>query len=41
MILDAAESLDIPTDVVTYITQNNFDQKIITNTVSTMKNLLE
>jgi hypothetical protein len=41
MILDAAESLDIPSDVVTYITQNNFDQKIITNTVSTMKNLLE
>jgi hypothetical protein len=40
MILDAAESLDIPSDVVTYITQNNFDQKIITNTVSTMKNLL-
>jgi hypothetical protein len=41
MILDAAESLDIPTDVVTYITENKFDQKIITNTVSTMKNLLE
>jgi hypothetical protein len=40
MILDAAESLDIPTDVITYITENNFDQKIITNTVSTMKNLL-
>jgi hypothetical protein len=40
MILDAAESLDIPTDVITYITENNFDQKIITNTVSNMKNLL-
>lgn len=40
MIIDAAESLDIPTDVIKYITENNFDQKIITNTVSTMKNLL-
>lgn len=40
MIIDAAESLDVPTDVITYITENNFDQKIITNTVSTMKNLL-
>jgi hypothetical protein len=40
MILDAAESLEVPTDVVTYITENNFDQKIITNTVATMKNLL-